>query len=65
MHDATNAPIGDFENTPIFPQQGKIGSVSGLALLSLRERNRARSTLIEKNGGQKRMRMEAGLLNLW
>lgn len=36
MHDATNAPIGDFENTPIFPQQGKIGSVSGLALLQLK-----------------------------
>jgi len=34
--------IGDFENTSIFPQRGKIDSVSGLALLSPWSRNHAR-----------------------
>jgi hypothetical protein len=33
----------DSKNTPLFPQQGKRGSVSDFALLSLLERNRARS----------------------
>jgi hypothetical protein len=33
---------GDCENTSVFPQRGKIDSVSGLALLSLWSRNHAR-----------------------
>ncbi len=30
MHDTQNDQIGDFENTPIFPHRGKIGSVFSL-----------------------------------
>jgi hypothetical protein len=34
---------GCLENTPLLPQRGKTGSVSGFALLSHRSRNHARS----------------------
>jgi hypothetical protein len=37
------APVFGFKNTPLLPQRAKKGSVSGFALLSLPERNRARS----------------------
>jgi hypothetical protein len=44
MNEVRDDQIGSFENTPIFPHRGKIGSVSGFALLDLRSRNHGRST---------------------
>jgi hypothetical protein len=44
VHRKPDAPDFAFKNTHLFPQRGKRCSVSGFALLSPWERNRARST---------------------
>jgi len=43
MEDSIMDQAGCFKNTLAFPQRGKASSVSGFAILSASERNRARS----------------------